>query len=130
MDEGISSQKEDGWTVSCYAALCGRCLWFCRAVRRRGSLFIRQDAARCFLHQLLYISPHRLLAKAWLWTTCSARPARQQRSLTGCTLSLTHLTNLHFQTPMNDGQTLANEQVGTKVGNSTVEQRESMKLAR
>jgi hypothetical protein len=49
----------------------------------------------------LYIGPHRLLAKTWLWSTCSARSTRQQHSLSGCTVSLTHLTNLHFQTPMN-----------------------------
>jgi hypothetical protein len=77
------------------------------------------------LYQLLYISPHRLLAKTWLWSTCSTRPARQQRSLTGCTLSLTHFANLDFQTLMNDGQTQANEQVGTTVGNAAVEQRVS-----
>ncbi len=46
-------------------------------VRWNGSLFIRQNAAGCPLHQLLYISPDRLLAKTGLWSTCSARPARQ-----------------------------------------------------
>jgi hypothetical protein len=54
----------------------------------------------------LYISSftiglHRLLAEAWLWSTCSARSARQWSSFTGCTFSLTHLTNLHFQTHIN-----------------------------
>src|SRR6266566_2609711 len=101
MDDGLFSYKEDGWPFSCYAAFSGRYFWLWRAVRWNGSLFIRQNAAGCPLHQLLYISPDRLLAKTGLWSTCSARPARQQHSLTGCTLSLTHLTNLHFQTSMN-----------------------------
>ena len=65
-----------------------------------GSLRVRQNPAGCFLHQLLYVSLDRLLAETWLWSTCSARPARQQRSLACCTLSLAHLTNLDFQAPM------------------------------
>ena len=59
-----------------------------------------QNPARCFLHQFLYVSLDRLLAETWLWSTCSARPARQQRSLACCTFSLAHLTNLDFQAPM------------------------------
>src|SRR6266496_16578 len=111
MDDWISSYKEDGWPFGCYAALCGRYFWLCRAVRWNRSLFIRQDAAGCSLHQLLYISPHGLLAETWLWSTCSARPARQQHSSSGCTLSVAHFTNLHFQTPLtHSGQVAASEE--------------------
>ena len=100
MDDGLSPSKEDGWPCSCYAAFCGRCVGLWRAVRWNGSLRVRQNPAGCFLHQLLYVSLDRLLAETWLWSTCSARPARQQRSLACCTLSLAHLTNLDFQAPM------------------------------
>src|SRR6516164_5182437 len=101
MDERLSSKEEDGWPLSCYAAFSGHYFWLCRTVRRSGSLCVRQNAAGCSLHQLLYLSVNRLLAETWLWSTGSARPDRQQRSLSGCTFSLNHLTNLHFQTPMN-----------------------------
>src|SRR6266496_2065282 len=38
MDDWISSYKEDGWPFGCYAALCGRYFWLCRAVRWNRSL--------------------------------------------------------------------------------------------
>src|ERR1700747_3575007 len=101
MDDGLSPSKEDGWPCSRYAAFSGRYFRFCRGVRWNGNLRVRQNAAGCSLHQLLYVSLDRLLAETWLWPTCSARPARRQRSLTCCNFSLAHLANLHIQKPMN-----------------------------
>jgi len=50
----------------------------------------------------LYISSFALpLTGDWLWSTRSARPAREQYSVSGRVVSLTHFTNLHFQTPVN-----------------------------
>jgi hypothetical protein len=53
------------------------------------------------LHQLFHLGFYRLLAEAWLWSACGGRSAGQWSSVAGCTFSHPHLTNFHFQKPMN-----------------------------
>lgn len=84
-----------------YTAFFERSFWLCWSLCWSRSLSIRQNTARRPLHQLLHLGFYRLLARAWLWSACSDRSACQWNSFAGRTFSHPHLTNFHFQKPMN-----------------------------